>query len=144
MDYRTHISHDANKILDKLIERQKELQALEKLVGRLLFIFLSLFLITAAYVYNALDIRSSNIVESLLETFTNKLVIFSIIINAVLYYSFRYYARKKENSAKKLEALRIEAIDRLDASWLKTTKSRIKDEISEEMNNYGINVIYKN
>jgi len=144
MAYRSNISNDANKILDKLIERQKEFQALEKVVQRLLFVFLPLFLITALYIYNTTVLRSANNIEAFYEAFTNNLVIILIIINALVYYTFIYYARKKNDKSKKLEALRIEVIDRFDAPWLETTKSRIKDKISEEMKNYGINIVHKN
>jgi type III secretory pathway component EscU len=138
------ISEDAQKMLNTLEERKQKMDNLKKRRD-CLFIFLFL-LITAFIVYFYLTTFSSttNTPLSLLNKLTeNSLNMFLLIAVVTLYTYSIQYAGKAEKAKKKYEDLRVEVIDRLYSTWIKTKHSDMRDEISRNMNDKGINVRYK-
>lgn len=144
MTFKSSISHDANIMLDELIKRQREKEALKKPKRRWFYAFLIIFAVTVFFIYYTTINRSG---DDILQMFSNLFALPNLLlmfITAVVYFRFKYFADKEKSVAQRLENLRMEVVDRLNAPWTKTTKSRIRDEISEEMKSLGINIVYKN
>jgi hypothetical protein len=138
------LSEDTQKMLDTLEERKATMDILKKRRDRL-FIFLFL-LITTCIVYFYLTIFSSathsplSILNKLTE---NSLNMFFILAAISLYIYSIQFAKKAEKAKKKYEDLRVEVIERLYSTWIKTQHSDMRDEISRYLNDKGINVRFK-
>jgi len=141
--YRSQISDDANSILKTLKERQYQKQALEKSKRIWLMVFLVAFIISSAVIYYNVITPAGDDVLEILTNLARIQYVALIIITAVIYSCFKYYSDKAKDMAKSVEALRLEVVERFDAPWLKTKKSQIRDEISAEMINHGINIVHK-
>jgi hypothetical protein len=138
------ISEDTQKMLQTLEERKNKMDALKK--GRNRLFILSSLLITTFIVYFYLTTLSSattnplNIFNSLTE---NSMNMFLLLTAITLYTYSIQYAGKAEKAKNKFEDLRVEVIDRLYSTWIKTKNSDVRDEISRDMAGKGINVRYK-
>lgn len=143
MPDRSQISDDANSLIKTLTERQYKKQALEKSRSHWLYAFLVAFLISSAVIYYNVIVPAGDNVPEMLTTLFKIQYMALIIITVALYFCFKYYSDKAKDLAKRLEALRLEAVERFDAPWLKTKKSQIRDEISTELMNHGINIVHK-
>jgi Sec-independent protein secretion pathway component TatC len=138
------LSEDTQKMLHTLEERKATMDILKKRRDRL-FIFLFL-LITTCIVYFYLTTFSSathsplSILNKLTE---NSLNMFFILAAISLYTYSIQFAKKTEKAKKKYEDLRVEVIERLYSTWIKTQHSDMRDEISRYLNDKGINVRYK-
>ncbi|MNW00232.1 hypothetical protein D3C71_1956950 [compost metagenome] len=74
----------------------------------------------------------------------NKLLCFILLVCVSLFLFTSNRAREIEKAKGKYEDLRIEVIERLDASWLKDVKSESRDQISSFLSKeFDINIVYK-
>jgi hypothetical protein len=138
------ISEDTQKILQTLEERKDKMDTLKKRRDRM-FIF-SFLLIATFIVYfylTTLSSASNNPLGILNNLVENSLNMFFLLAVITLYTYSIQYARKAEKAKKKYEDLRVEVIDRLYSTWIKTKNSDVRDEISRDMAGKGINVRYK-
>jgi H+/gluconate symporter-like permease len=138
------ISEDVKKMLDTLKERKEKMDSTKKIRNRY-FIFLFSFICIFFIYFYSIVIPSSknnalNIIEDLLNSSFN--VLFLIIV--VTTYTFSIHYSKKASKAKnKFDDLRLEVIERLYSTWIKTNNSEIRDKISRAMASQGINLTYK-
>ncbi len=75
---------------------------------------------------------------------SNKLLSGSLLACISLFLFTRNRVTRIEKAKTKYENLRMEVIEKLDASWLKDVKSESRDQISSFLHNeYDINIVYK-
>ncbi|KRF41827.1 DUF2663 family protein [Paenibacillus sp. Soil787] len=140
-----NLSDDAIKILYKLRDRKQEWDKLKDtqplfaiLSGGLILYFIISF-------YRKVILVSGGNALAILDLFiSNKLLSGSLLACISLFLFTRNRVTRIEKAKSKYENLRIEVIEKLDASWLKDVKSESRDQISSFLHNeYDINIVYK-
>ncbi|MDQ0873945.1 hypothetical protein QFZ77_002604 [Paenibacillus sp. V4I3] len=140
-----NLSDDAIKILYKLRDRKQEWDKLKDtqplfaiLTGGLILYFIISF-------YRKVMIVSGGNALAILDLLiSNKLLSGSLLACISLFLFTRNRVTRIEKAKTKYENLRMEVIEKLDASWLKDVKSESRDQISSFLHNeYDINIVYK-
>ena len=95
--------------------------------------------------YRHVIVRSGGNALLILELLiSNKLLCGLLLACITLFLYTSNRAGETEKAKSKYENLRIEAIERLDASWLKDVKSESRDQISSFLSEkFDINIVYK-
>lgn len=140
-----NLSDDAIKILYKLRDRKQEWDKLKD--TQPLFVILTggliLYFIISFY-REVLLVSGGNALAILDLLISNKLLSGSLLACISLFLFTRNRVTRIEKAKAKYENLRMEVIDKLDASWLKDVKSESRDQISSFLHNeYDINIVYK-
>ncbi len=139
-----NVSNDTKEILKALKKKKKELDKWKK--RNLYFAyFLSIAFLGILYYFTnkatvslGIDIFY-NLLNMFIEPQNLFLVLFLVSITTLKTFLAKTVKEKKE----KYEKLRAETIDRLKVTWLKDEKSEIRDSLSEEMHQLGINIRFK-
>ncbi|MDQ0916781.1 DUF2663 family protein [Paenibacillus sp. V4I5] len=140
-----NLSDDAIKILYKLRDRKQEWDKLKDtqplfaiLTGGLILYFI------ISFYRKVLLVSGGNALAILDLLITNRLLSGSLLACISLFLFTRNRVTRIEKAKSKYENLRMEVIDKLDASWLKDVKSESRDQISSFLHNeYDINIVYK-
>ncbi|MDF2645918.1 MAG: hypothetical protein K0Q73_1723 [Paenibacillus sp.] len=140
-----NLSDDAIKILYKLRDRKQEWDKLKDtqplfaiLTGGLILYFI------ISFYRKVLLVSGSNALAILDLLISNRLLSGSLLACISLFLFTRNRVTRIEKAKSKYENLRMEVIDKLDASWLKDVKSESRDQISSFLHNeYDINIVYK-
>ncbi|MDQ0897069.1 DUF2663 family protein [Paenibacillus sp. V4I7] len=140
-----NLSDDAIKILYKLRDRKQEWDKLKDtqplfaiLTGGLILYFI------ISFYRKVLLVSGGNALAILDLLISNRLLSGSLLACISLFLFTRNRVTRIEKAKSKYENLRMEVIDKLDASWLKDVKSESRDQISSFLHNeYDINIVYK-
>lgn len=140
-----NLSDDATKILYKLRDRKQEWDKLKDtqplfaiLTGGLILYFI------ISFYRKVILVSGGNALAILDLLISNKLLSGSLLACISLFLFTRNRVTRIEKAKTKYENLRMEVIEKLDASWLKDVKSESRDQISSFLHNeYDINIVYK-
>jgi hypothetical protein len=128
------LSDDAKKTLDEIMERKKKLDDLVRNMNWHYFITLGSLVLFIFSFYNSIIRDSNGIVLDMIAKMSGNFLVLSFLVLFITFYAFTRNVTKKVTTAKsKLEALRVETIDRFKADWQKNMKSETRDAISAEM-----------
>lgn len=140
-----NVSDDTEAMLKELQERKQKWDKLKQIQPILSIMTGAILLFVFYMLFRHVIIRSGGNALLILELLiSNKLLCGLLLacISLFLYTSNR--AGETEKAKSKYEDLRIEAIERLDASWLKDVKSESRDQISSFLSEkFDINIVYK-
>ncbi|MDR6553254.1 DUF2663 family protein [Paenibacillus qinlingensis] len=140
-----NVSDDTEVLLKELQERKVKWDRMKKMQPILSILTGGILLFVIYLLYRQVIVRSGGNALLILELIiANKLLCGLLLacISLFLYTSNR--ARETEKAKGKYEDLRIEVIERLDASWLKDVKSESRDQISSFLSKeFDINIVYK-
>ncbi|WP_261302028.1 YpbF family protein [Paenibacillus andongensis] len=140
-----NLSDDATKILHKLRDRKQEWDKLKNtqplfaiLTGGLILYFI------ISFYRKVIVVSGGNALAILDLLISNKLLSGSLLVCISLFLFTQNRVSRIEKAKTKYENLRIEVIEKFDASWLKDVKSESRDQISSFLDNeYDINIVYK-
>ncbi|NOV01206.1 DUF2663 family protein [Paenibacillus planticolens] len=140
-----NLSDDTMKLLEKLKDRKKDWDKLKR--TQVIFIVLTGVLIlyfTFTFYQKVLLVSGGNALAILNLLTSNKLLSGSLLASISFFMFTRNRVARIEKAKSKYENLRMEAIDKLDASWLKDVKSEARDQISSFLDKeHDINIVYK-
>ncbi|UKS24260.1 YpbF family protein [Paenibacillus sp. HWE-109] len=140
-----NLSDDANKLLEELKARKQKwdkLKAIQPVFAIVTAAFVFFFIYT--FYRKVLVISGGNALAILDLVISNPLFSGSLLISISLFLFTRNRMNQIEKAKSKYEDLRIEAIERLDTSWLKDVKSESRDQISSFLHQeYDINIVHK-
>lgn len=140
-----NLSDDTINLLYKLRDRKQEWDKLKNtqplyaiLTGGLIIYFIISF-------YRKVLLTSGGNALAILDlVVSNTLLSGSLLACISLFLFTRNRVTRIEKAKTKYENLRMETIEKLDASWLKDVKSEARDQISSFLHNeYDINIVYK-
>ncbi|MDD9265870.1 DUF2663 family protein [Paenibacillus sp. GCM10023248] len=140
-----NVSNDTRRMLDKLIEKKRDWDKLKKtqwffvlLTGGIIFYFI------VNFYHKVLVVSGGNAIAILDHLTSNKVLSGSLVAGISLFMFTRNRVARIEKAKGKYEDLRKEAVERLDADWLRDVKSEDRDKISSFMDQeYDINIVYK-
>jgi hypothetical protein len=140
-----NLSDDATKMLYKLRDRKQEWDKLKNtqplfaiLTGGLILYFM------ISFYRKVIVVSGGNALAILDLLISNKLLTVSLLACISLFLFTQNRVSRIEKAKTKYENLRIEVIEKFDASWLKDVKSESRDQISSFLDNeYDINIVYK-
>lgn len=141
-----NVSEDTEVMLKELQDRKKTWDNMKKRQP-ILSIATGVILLIAIYMlYQQVIVRSSGNAIMILDLLiSNKLLCSLLLVCITLFLYASNRSRETEKAKSKYEDLRIEAIERLEASWLKDVKSEARDQISSFLSKeHDINIVYKN
>lgn len=140
-----NVSDDTEAILIELQERKVKWDNLKKMQPILSIATGGILLFVLFLLYRHVIMRSGGNALLVLELIiANKLLCFILLVCVSLFLFTSNRAREIEKAKGKYEDLRIEVIERLDASWLKDVKSESRDQISSFLSKeFDINIVYK-
>lgn len=138
------VTNDTYKMLESLISLKEKINVLSKekfyylllsigSVGTLIFVIIHFIRIHT----------SENILFVASDFFGDFYRIMLIVISVALFLKSANYKKKIDEANADLEGLRLESIAHMKNSWHINDHSQLRDEISEIMEEYGINVRYK-
>lgn len=140
-----NLSDDTETMLIELRDRKlkwdkrKQMQPmLSILTGAILLFVIFLF-------YRFVIVKSGGSALNILELIiSNRLLCGLLLVGVTLFMYTKNRAKETEKAKDDYEDLRVEAIERLDASWLKDVKSEARDQISSYLSKeFDINIVYK-
>jgi hypothetical protein len=140
-----NLSDDTISLLYKLRDRKQEWDKLKDtqpfyiiLTGGMILYFIISF-------YRKVLLTSGGNALAILDlVISNTLLSGSLLACISLFLLTRNRVTRIEKAKTKYENLRMETIEKLDASWLKDVKSEARDQISIFLHNeYDINIVYK-
>ncbi|KRF03719.1 hypothetical protein ASG89_02870 [Paenibacillus sp. Soil766] len=141
-----NVSDDTELMLKELQERKQKWDKLKQFQPILSITTGASLLIVIYLLYRQVIVRSGGNAIMILDLLISNKLLCSLLLACIslfLYASNR--SREMEKAKSKYEDLRIEAIERLEASWLKDVKSEARDQISSFLSKeYDINIVYKN
>ncbi|OAS21168.1 DUF2663 family protein [Paenibacillus oryzisoli] len=141
-----NVSDDTEVVLKELQERKMKWDYMKKRQPMLSIATGAVLLLVVYLLYQQVIVRSGGNAILILDLLiSNKLLCGLLLacISLFLYASNR--SREMEKAKSKYEDLRIETIERLEASWLKDVKSEARDQISSFLSKeHDINIVYKN
>ncbi|MBP1963616.1 DUF2663 family protein [Paenibacillus aceris] len=140
-----NLSDDAIRLLEKLRDRKQEWDKLKK--TQWFFAILTgvlVLYVTFSFYHKVLLVSGGNALVILDLLTSNKLLSGSLLACISLFIFTRNRVARIEKAKSKYENIRMETIDKLDASWLKDVKSEVRDQISSFLDKeYDINIVYK-
>lgn len=146
MSWRDEVSKDAVLMLDTLVNRKKQLDGLKAKLALHSFLTFVSVIIFAFLLYN--ETFGSEVSDPFIileRMIDNKFLLVILAVLLVCYFYTNRLAKEISDMKKKLEALRIETIEKFDTTWIKSISSNVRDEISSDFaNQFGINIVYKN
>lgn len=140
-----NLSDDVTKLLQELRERKQKWDKLKNTqpIYAILSGGLILYFIISFY-RKVLLISGGNALAILDLVVSNKLLSGSLLVCISLFLYTTNRVGQIEKAKTKYENLRMETIEKLDASWLKDVKSESRDQISSFLHKeYDINIVYK-
>ncbi|WP_409344080.1 DUF2663 family protein [Paenibacillus sp. MBLB4367] len=139
------ISEDTKTILNELVERKVKLDHITKMKNLYSGITLFIVAVSVYYFYRYLLLPSNNDMLKLVGLFSgNAAHLFLLAALATLYIVTNNYMKSYGKQKSKYETLRIEAIDHLHSTWVKSKSSAIRDIISKHLKDkHNINVSHK-
>lgn len=141
-----NVSDDTEIVLKELQERKLKWDQLKKRQPMLSIATGAVLLLVVYLLYQQVIVRSSGNAILILDLLISNKLLCSLLLACIslfLYASNR--SREMEKAKSKYEDLRIETIERLEASWLKDVKSEARDQISSFLSKeHDINIVYKN
>ncbi|KRE70064.1 DUF2663 family protein [Paenibacillus sp. Soil750] len=141
-----NVSDDTEVLLKELQERKMKWDNMKKMQPILSIATGAILLIVIYMLYRQVIVRSSGNAILILDLLiSNKLLCGLLLACITLFLYASNRSRETEKAKSKYEDLRIEAIERLEASWLKDVKSEARDQISSFLSKeHDINIVYKN
>ncbi|NQX62057.1 DUF2663 family protein [Paenibacillus qinlingensis] len=141
-----NVSDDTETLLKELQERKQKWDKLKQIQPILSIATGAILLFVIYMLYQQVIVRASGNAILILDLLISNKLLCSLLLACIslfLYASNR--SRETEKAKGKYEDLRIEAIERLEASWLKDVKSEARDQISSFLSKeFDINIVYKN
>nr|WP_246320445.1 DUF2663 family protein [Paenibacillus qinlingensis] len=132
--------------MKELQERKQKWDKLKQIQPILSIATGAILLFVIYMLYQQVIVRASGNAILILDLLISNKLLCSLLLACIslfLYASNR--SRETEKAKGKYEDLRIEAIERLEASWLKDVKSEARDQISSFLSKeFDINIVYKN
>ncbi|WP_430790496.1 DUF2663 family protein [Virgibacillus flavescens] len=141
---KNRVTNDTYKMLESLIYLKENINELtRKQSNYLLLAIVSVAMLIVAILYFIRIHPSGNILFITSDFFGDFYRIMLTVISVTL--CLKYVNCKKEIDKAKanLEELRLESITHLKSSWHLNDNSKLRDEISEVMEEHGINVRFK-
>ncbi|CAN7661852.1 DUF2663 family protein [Paenibacillus sp. LjRoot153] len=141
-----NVSDDTEVMLKELQERKQKWDKLKQIQPILSIMTGAILLIVIYLLYRQVIVRSGGNAIMILDLLiSNKLLCGLLLACISLFLYASNQSRETEKAKSKYEDLRIEAIERLEASWLKDVKSEARDQISSFLSKeHDINIVYKN
>lgn len=140
-----NVSDDTEAMLKELQDRKVKWDKLKKIQPILSILTGGILLFVIFLLYRHVIVRSGGNALLILELLIASKVLCGLLLACItlfLYTSNR--AGETEKAKSKYEDLRIEVIERFDASWLKDVKSESRDQISHFLSKeFDINIVYK-
>ncbi|GAA0348579.1 DUF2663 family protein [Bacillus horti] len=138
------ISRDTKQMLSKLLEHH-QVKQVYLLKARVVAICLGLLLLSfGLYLYSQILLPANQSFERIfILLLEDSFAFFLVVGNIVLYSMTLFYVSKYKSTKQKLDKLRVEAIDRLNSSWVDSHKARLKDLISARLQKNGVNLSHK-
>ncbi|SDN20345.1 Protein of unknown function [Paenibacillus sp. yr247] len=140
-----NLSDDTIKLLYKLRDRKRKWDNIKytQPFFAILTSGLILYFIISFY-RKVLLVSGGNALAILDLLISNTLLSGSLLACISLFLFTRNRVTRMEKAKTKYENLRMETIEKLDASWLRDVKSEARDQISTFLHNeYDINIVYK-
>ncbi|OCT11782.1 hypothetical protein A8709_28335 [Paenibacillus pectinilyticus] len=141
-----NVSEDTEVMLRELQDRKKKWDKLKMRQPYLSIVTAAILLGVIYMLYRDVLVRSGGNALVILDLLiSNKLLCGMLLAGISLFMYTSNRAGETEKAKGKYEDLRIEAVERLEASWLKDVKSEARDQISSFLSNLDdINIRYKN
>ncbi|WP_174614708.1 DUF2663 family protein [Virgibacillus ihumii] len=142
--WRDHVSNDTIIILNELISIKNDIKEFKIAQNTSFKIAMISSAMLVAYASLFIWAQSEeNILYAVTALLTNVYHLVLLIIPGYYYSKHLHYHSLIDKKKKQLENLRLEVIDYLKNTWYINEYSGIRDEISDELGEDGINVRYK-
>lgn len=140
-----NLTDNTCKLLDELRDRKEKWDRLQAALPVYVIMTAGMGLFFVLFFYRYVMAGSAGNVMAILDMFISNPYVLYSLLGCISFLMFtRNLMNRIEKAKNKYEQLRVETIDKLDGSWLKSVESETIDQISIFLKKeYDINVVYK-